>query len=798
MTNTDESVQTTQTLLTDSECEDLYIRCGTPPHVIRHCKAVSRCGYMIARALLTAGVDIDPELVRVSALAHDLFRVRENHGEAAAKLLRSLGHAREAEVVRDHMHYEFNDFDRLNETDIMCLADRLVKEDRYVGLDERIEYLIAKEPDNTERTERILKSKRKTRDFIDKVETRTGRRLDELFGRHCYSLTQRLESLLPLVEKPARYTGGEFNAAEKDPKGRLRFAFAFPDLYEIGMSYLGLQILYHIVNAREGLYLERVFEPAPDMAALMRKEELPLFTLESRTPVRDMDVFGFTLQYEMSYPTVLDMLDLAGITLRSDRRSEEEPLIIAGGPCAFNPEPLADYIDVFLLGDGEELLPAFLDSYHRARQQGLCKQEFLLAACGTRGVYVPAFYDVSYRADGTVGSCRPNRKGVPERVGKALIGDLDAVDFPVRQIVPYIEVVHDRAVTEIFRGCTRGCRFCQAGMLYRPVRERSPESIMRLAEEEIKATGHEELSLLSLSTSDHSRFEDLATSLTADCAAMKVALSLPSLRLDSFSFKVLNEIQKYRRSGLTFAPEAGTQRLRDVINKGISDEDIYSAVEQAIRLGWDHIKLYFMIGLPTETDEDLDGIAEIAAKTVDINRRCGRGGRFRVTVSVSNFVPKPFTPFQWCPQDSIRELRRKHDYLKSKLRIKNVSFSYHDDRTSAAEALLARGDRRLGRVLYLAWKKGAVLDSWAEHFDMEHWSQAMRKCGLDPDFYVTRKRRPDEIFPWEVIDAGITRDYLASEYGRAMRAETTRDCRYGCTGCGLKRWTECPLGGIYE
>lgn len=611
----------------------------------------------------------------------------------------------------------------------------------------------------------------------------------------------KLEKLLKRVEKPGRYIGGEINSVIKSPEDiDVNFAFAFPDLYEIGMSYLGLQILYNVLNKKENIYCQRVFAPAPDMEELMRRECVPLFTLETKTPLDQMDFVGFTLQYEMSYTTVLNMLELGNIPLYSRQRGEDFPIIAAGGPCAYNPEPLADFIDIFIIGDGEKALPALTEKYAQCKKEGMSKTEFLKEACTLEGIYVPSFYEPKYNPDGTINELCKLYDGAPDAVLRAIVPDTESLDFPVNPLIPIIEAVHDRAVVETFRGCTRGCRFCQAGMIYRPVRERSKDKVIKLAKAQLANTGHDELSLLSLSTSDYSCFEELAGELIDYTKRENVSLSLPSLRIDRFAFDVLNKIQEYKKSGLTYAPEAGTQRLRDVINKGVTDDDIFNSIEQALILGWKHIKLYFMIGLPTETYEDLDGIADIAKRIIDLNYKINgpKGGRFNVTVSVSNFVPKADTPFQWAAQNTAEEFEKKHNYLSQKLRIKGVTFNYHDNTTSAYEAVFARGDRRTGGLLYEAHKAGAKLDGWTEHFRPEAWKKAFAESGIDAGFYTTRKRSFDENLPWDIIDCGISKKYLINEAKKALKEETTRDCRLGCTGCGINRYVKCPMDGVLK
>lgn len=591
------------------------------------------------------------------------------------------------------------------------------------------------------------------------------------------------KEILPRVSKPARYTGGELNMIKKDwGSSLMKMVFAFPDVYEIGMSHIGGKILYGLINETTGHLMERTFAPWPDMEELMRGEDIPLYSLESFTPLHRFDVVGFSLQYELSITNVLNMLDLSGIPLWAGDRQEGDPLVVAGGPVTYNPEPFANFFDAFLIGEGEELLPEFLDCLERNR--GLDRKTRLSKAAAIEGVYVPALYAVQYNPDHTLLSMQPQVPEAPARIRKRLVKDLDTAYYPDKPIVPYMEIVHDRAVLEIMRGCQRACRFCHAGSVYRPVREKSIEVLKRQAERQLQNTGYDEISLASLSTLDYSGINRLVKEMVATYGDRGIGVSLPSLRVDAFSIDLANEVQKVRKTTLTLAPEAGTQRLRDVINKNVTDDDLYKAVEAAFGSGWNSVKLYFMLGLPTETEEDLEGILELLAKVKEIGSRLSRRA-VEVRASLACFVPKAHTPFQWRPQNSVAQLEEKRRYMLRR-KMKNIKLSFHDGQTSVLEGVIARGDRRLGDVIYHAWQNGCRFDGWSEHFKYDKWMESFRACDIDPAFYVERERPAGELFPWDFIDTGINKYYLLDENQLADFGMCTPDCRQvGCLNCGV-------------
>lgn len=596
-------------------------------------------------------------------------------------------------------------------------------------------------------------------------------------------------AILGRVSKPARYTGQEWNSIVKDHSTTdVTFALAFPDVYEVGMSHMGIKILYHILNSSPKVAAERVFAPWVDMEAEMRAAAIPLHTLESFRPVSEFDVIGFTLQYELSYTNILNMLDLARVPLLAADRTEEHPFVIGGGPCAFNAEPIADFFDFFSLGESEESILEIADCIADWKKRGKPggRIGLLTQMAQFDGIYVPQFYDVKYHDDGTIFSVNPSHPAAKAVIVKRIIKDLETVSYPTKPIVPYLDTVHDRASIELFRGCTRGCRFCQAGMLYRPVRERKVETLQKIAQELIDNTGYSEISLSSLSSADYSHLHELVKALIAQFRDQGVSVSLPSLRIDSFNVELAQEVQAVRKSGLTFAPEAGTQRLRDVINKGVTEKHLEDAVSSAFQAGWSSVKLYFMIGLPTETDEDIKGIADLAYKVLDIYRQVkGRRGA-KVTISVASFVPKSHSAFQWYGQNDVEEISRKQQYLRSLIRDRNISYNYHDGRTSFLEGVFARGDRRLSAVITEAWKKGAKYDGWTEHFRYDIWMKAFETIGLDPRFYASRERSPEERLPWDHLDAAVDKEFYLTEYKRAVAEEFTADCRRdSCGSCGV-------------
>ena len=604
------------------------------------------------------------------------------------------------------------------------------------------------------------------------------------------------DEILLSIQQPARYIGGEVNTVNKDPKKvDIRFAMCFPDVYEIGMSHLGMQILYDMFNRREDIYCERVYSPWTDLDKIMREKKIPLFALESQDPVRDFDFFGITLQYEMSYTNILQVLDLAQIPLHAANRTESDPIVIGGGPCAYNPEPLADFFDMFYIGEGETVYFELMDRYKENKKQGRSRREFLEQAAEIEGIYVPAFYDVEYHEDGTIKSFRPNNSHAKETITKQLVVNMDDAYYIETPVVPFIKATQDRVVLEIQRGCIRGCRFCQAGNVYRPLREHSLEYLKDYAYKMLKSTGHEEISLSSLSSSDYTYLEGLVNFLIDEFKGQGVNISLPSLRIDAFSLDVMSKVQDVKKSSLTFAPEAGSQRLRDVINKGLTEEVILQGANDAFHGGWNRVKLYFMLGLPTETKEDMEGIAELSEKVAEIYYEIPkeqRNGKVNVVASSSFFVPKPFTPFQWARMCTKEEFIERAYIVKDKFRQmknqKSLKYNYHEADLTVLEGVLARGDRKTGALIEEAYKNGAIYDSWSEYFDNRIWMKAFETCGLSIDFYTTRERSLDEVFPWDFIDAGVSKEFLKREWLNAIGEKLTPNCRQKCSACGGMRF----------
>ncbi|NLT08457.1 MAG: TIGR03960 family B12-binding radical SAM protein [Ruminococcus sp.] len=604
-------------------------------------------------------------------------------------------------------------------------------------------------------------------------------------------LKDKIEKHLLDVQKPSRYIGGEVGSVTKDKsKIDVRFAFCFPDTYDIGMSHLGMKILYSLTNERENYWCERCFAPSEDFEAIMRENDIPLYALESLAPIRDFDIIGFTLQYELSYANILNMLDLAGLPVfAADRGDELTNIVIAGGPCVCNPEPLADFFDIFVLGEGEEVNLELMDLYWEMKQQGATKTEFLRKACHIEGIYVPRFYSFVYKEDGTIDHLVVS-DGAPEVIRKRIIKDFDSVYYPENFVVPFTEIVHDRVSVEVLRGCIRGCRFCQAGFIYRPFREKHTETICRETKALCENTGYDEVSLASLSTSDHSEIDPMLTELINYTAAERINLSLPSLRVDNFSESLLEKIKKVRKSGLTFAAEGGTQRLRDVINKNVSEEEIMNTCTIAFKGGYSAVKLYFMMGLPTETDEDIVGIADLANRIIDLfysieDRPKGRG--VQISISCATFVPKPFTPFQFEPQDTREMIEHKQKLLLDSVKTKKIKVSYHDPNVSQLEVILAKGDRRLCKAIYTAWKKGCKFDSWEEYFHFDKWMEAFNECGIDTSFYANRRFEYDEILPWDHLDYLVSKEFFVRENKTAHKSVTTPNCRLRCSGCGVNK-----------
>lgn len=606
------------------------------------------------------------------------------------------------------------------------------------------------------------------------------------------------DDILMQVEKPARYIGHEYNSVIKDKASvDVRFAMCFPDVYEIGMSHIGIQILYDMFNQMDGVWCERVYSPWLDLDAIMRKEKIPLFALESQDPIKDFDFLGITIQYEMCYTNILQVLDLAQIPLRAKERTDEDPIVIGGGPCTYNPEPIADFFDLFYIGEGETRYAQLIALYRECRSNGFPRAEFLRRASHVPGIYVPSLYEVTYHEDGTISSFQPIYEDVPAKVLKEIETNLSDTYYPMKPVVPYVKITQDRVVLEIQRGCTRGCRFCQAGQLYRPVRERDVNRLKEYALEMLKNTGHEEVSLSSLSSSDYSKLPELIDYLMEECKQRHINISLPSLRIDAFSLDVMSKVQDVKKSSLTFAPEAGSQRLRDVINKGLSEEEIIKGAKLAFEAGWTRVKLYFMLGQPTETEEDVRGIAELCNKiaaeffdTVPKEKRVN--GRVQIVASTSFFVPKPFTPFQWAPQCTKEQFLERAYFTRKciaeQLNQKSIKYSWHEADASVMEGVLARGDRRLNEVILKVYQKGCFYDAWSEYYKHDVWLDTLRECGLSPAFYASRERSLDEIFPWDFIDAGITKEFLKREWLRAQEGQVTPNCKEACQGCGAARF----------
>lgn len=611
------------------------------------------------------------------------------------------------------------------------------------------------------------------------------------------------DDILLSIQQPARYIGGEVNMVVKDPsKVDIRFAMCFPDVYEISMSHLGIQILYSMFNSREDIYCERVYSPWTDLDPIMREKKIPLFTLETQEPVKNFDFLGITLQYEMCYTNILQILDLSQIPLHACDRGEQDPIVVGGGPCAYNPEPLAEFFDLFYIGEGETVYFELMDRYKKNKAAGRGRRTFLEMAAEIPGIYVPAFYDVEYQEDGTIRSFKTNNPHAKETISKQIVVNMDDVDYIDNPLVPYIKVTQDRAVLEIQRGCIRGCRFCQAGDVYRPLREHSLEYLKRYAYHMLKSTGNDEISLSSLSSSDYSDLEGLVTFLIDEFKGKGVNISLPSLRIDAFSLDVMSKVQDVKKSSLTFAPEAGSQRLRDVINKGLTEEVILKGATDAFAGGWNRVKLYFMLGLPTETVEDMEGIALLSEKIAEAYYEIPkeqRSGKVQVSASSSFFVPKPFTPFQWARMCTREEFLERANIVRGKFRkmlnFKSLKYNWHEAELTVLEGVLARGDRRTGAVIEEAYKNGALYDSWSEHFDNEIWMKAFETCDVSIDFYTTRERKPDEVFPWDFIDAGVSKEFLKREWKNALEEKVTPNCRQKCSACGALKFD----GGVcYE